>query len=873
MSNINDNGNAIKKDGDAIEFEFSVGMPKTALVFENGDDADVEEISEQPISVPTQTADTAADAAPVDECDEANEPILRDADGDEFVIPESFVLGEDFPVPLADDGTPMIWTTYVPRFTEVSEKNYSFIDDEEAERRAEIKRAKMSAAPAKASATEAALKKTVEKHEKDNTENLVSEKDVTAEIDSSADVEGAVVVNTNGKPKQDRDTISVFKFSANYEEDADKSAQKDENGKPSDSVEKIEESSEVGGEAAEDVMPHKADRIREMPDPVRSVKEIRISQDGDELPKNERPRGYDNTLDVSDKGGNEYTYFTERERFKDRFLDSIMSSKLRLAVTAILAILVIAFENINIFVKTFYTDVKLTTPFAVGLVDVILVIGLFALAIPETLRGIARLKGGVVTPELSLIVSAAVIIAYTLVASVRGELQLLLGSIYAIVAVSSVFATYCLHSADFTAFKTVSEKGDKRVVDVRFTRDLERENMALDGTVDEYKSKIARDFKTSFVSSFFKNSTKSAENHKNNLLMLALALGVGAVLGAVMFFIGGGVSPMLCSFAIAVTLSVPAFAILSHKLPFYHSELELAGADCAVVGERGYYDALGVDVIAFEDVEIFGEDDVTFKSVSLSDKRGDFRKAMRVLSQLFGALGGPLEKMLISTLGKKYPAAENVEIEDDGACGTVDGAVVMAGGAEYMQRHGIAIPKESGFSLANTKIMYAAEDGELFARLSIQYSFSEEFARTLSLLRENGIVPLVYSRDPNVNNELMRFLTGGKDCIRVMKKHTEKPAEEKTYPALDSAIATKGDKDDLIGTVLHAKRYAGFQAGVSLMELTAASAGAILATLISICNMTATIPSALVAAWHLAWCAVLFVMSKRSFKTRRRKKK
>lgn len=882
-SSENAPGIDIKKDGNSIEFEFSVGIPKTALVFEEGiEDFEAGELeAAEPVISELQIA---KDAEPIPEQAQSTataveEPALRDVDEEEFIIPDSFVIGEDFPAPLSEDGTPIIWTTYVPRFTEASEKSYRFIDDDEARRRDEIKRAKMSGAHvsdvASSKPNDALLMSEANSAAFVNT---ISDKDVTAELDAPEVLEGAVVVNTNGKPKENRETISVFKFSANYSAENDASSDEsakdnseNENPKMQSSPDEIDLPEALTEENAKDSVKTDSD-IREMPHPARTRKACHNFAD-DELPKNERPRGYANMPRAEDNGGNEYTYFTQRDKFKDRFLDSIMSSRVRLGVTALLALIVIVFENIGIFIKDFYSAVGLTSPLAVGIVDAIFVIGIFALAIPEAVRGIRQLKSGVVTIELSIVVSAAVTVLYTVVLSVCLDLKLLLGSIYAVIVVSSVFATYCLQSAAFTAFKTISDKGDKRIIDVRFTRDLERENMTLDGAVDEYKSKIARDFKTTFVAGFFKNSARSAENHKNNLLILGLTLGIGLVLGGVMFFVGDGLSSMICAFAISVALGIPAFSMLSHKLTYYHSEQELAANSCAVIGEGSYYDAVGVDVVAFDDTEIFGEDDVTFKSVSLSDKRGDFRKAMRILSQLFGALGGPLEKMLVGTLGKKYPAAQEVEIENDGALGIVDGATVMAGTADYMKRHGISVPQESGFSLANTRIMYAAENGELFARLSIQYSFSEEFARMLSALREEKIIPLVYSRDPNVNNELMKFLTGGKDCIRVMKKQTVVPNEEKAYPALDSGLASMGDKNALVNMLIHTRRYARLQSGISLTELAASLAGAVLAALVSICNMTAAIPSALIAIWHLAWCTALFVMSKRSFKFRRRKNK
>lgn len=886
-----------KSDG-IIEHEFTVGIPKTALVFEDGDTPEEEEVmsSSEPTSPPVEPA-TSEDSLPeefdifsVEETSSVEtEAPLRSAGDEEFDIPDSLFFGEDTLAPTSDDGTPLIWTTYVPRFTEASEKTYTFVDEEEMLRRENIKRAIIDGAgkgrvefdPEEGASETRKTEKNVVAEEG----VAIGEEKSTAEIDSADDLSEAVVVKINGEPEETHDAISVFKFGDDEKEAApEPSAEELERESISALTGHVFETEEKTGEDVADAAdaepayePVSEERTRrEIPHPARPFKEVYSAPADDELPESERPKGYGRTIDVTAKGGSEYTYFTQREKFKDRFLDSLMSVRVRLTVAALLAALIFVFENLSLFISDFYTKIGLEGLLSRAVIDVILVLGMLLLAIPEIIRGLSQLKSGRIAPELSLVLSAAVIVAYTAViaASPVGDITFLpLGSVYAVNVISAIISTHSLVCADFTAFKTVSEKGDKRVVDVRNTRTLDRENMALDGAVDEASSAIARDFKTGFVADFFKNCGKRAENHKNNALIFALTYGVAIVLGLVMFFIDNGIVSLLSAAALTVCLATPAFALLSHKVPYGHSQRELSDSNSAVMGESALLDAVGVDVVAFRDTEIFGEDDVVFKSISLSNKDGDFRRAMKMMSQLFGALGGPLKRMFSASIGKEYPPAQRLVIEADGACGVIDGVSVMAGSAEYMRRKGISVPRESGFSLASTRTMYAAESGVLFAKFSIQYSFSEEFAHMLSALKEENIVPLVYTRDPNVNNELMRFLTGDKDCIRVMKKQSVAPAEEKVYPALEAGLATLGDKTDVVNMLLLSKRYSALQSGIALTELAASLVGEVLAALIVICNMTSALPSALIAIWQVAWCVALFVISRRSFKFRRRKKK
>ena len=121
--------------------------------------------------------------------------------------------------------------------------------------------------------------------------------------------------------------------------------------------------------------------------------------------------------------------------------------------------------------------------------------------------------------------------------------------------------------------------------------------------------------------------------------------------------------------------------------------------------------------------------------------------------------------------------------------------------------------------------------------------------------------------------QLLRFLTGAKDCIRVMKKTTVAPSSPKVYPALSSGLVVLGEKIDAVNLLLVSKKYSKLQSGIALTELAASLVGAVLACLIVVCGMTAALSSAIIAIWQVAWCIALYVMSRGSFKTSKKRKK
>ena len=202
----------------------------------------------------------------------------------------------------------------------------------------------------------------------------------------------------------------------------------------------------------------------------------------------------------------------------------------------------------------------------------------------------------------------------------------------------------------------------------------------------------------------------------------------------------------------------------------------------------------------------------------------------------------------------------------------MDGHKIAAGTEEYMISHGIAIPEDdyrtNVSSTDSTKVMYGAEDGEVYVKFFIRYSFSEEFTMLLPELKDKKIVPLIYTRDPNITGELLKVLTLGEDLIRVMKKYVPRTAEEKTYRRIDSGIITHADKNSAINMVLLAKKYASFQSSLEATELISMIVGAVLAVVLAIGDMF-VLPATLLALWQVVWCAVLYVRSKLTFQRRR----
>ena len=841
------------------EFEFKNTTVGGGLIFEYDPipEPEAQTAEPEPQPVPTPVPEQPKKAAPPRKTVEE-----KNIEKDEFTIPDAFAIDSKYDTPATPDIPSRIWTTYVPRFTEASEK-YRMKDDPRPLRKVY----EQESEPEKMVVTRIETENTAQSEKVDPAS---PELDPTAELNESTD---GVVVNMS-QPTRDEDAeqLNVFKFS---DPDAEQPSEVVRERTVDDERRDIERlifpelapEPEPEPELEPEVIPEPEPprRAYMIPDPDGgglSVVDYGKSSHNRERPT-VAPEGVsDAPAEMPKRLATEFTHQTQRDSFKDGFLDSLMSIKIRLGAAIVFLLGMIGFELLSTFgaiPSTLFEGTTFTG--AVAVVEILFVLSIYAFALPETISSVKRLIGGRLTPEITVSSSLLITVGYLLIAAFGSfDSYPLYGSVFGTLVVVSILSSYFKVNADFTSFKMISQNREKRILDKKMTRALPEENMALDGLVDEYKSRTARIFRAGFITDFFKKTANMAENSGQILKILAISFGISLVVGVVTFFIAPGLLAAVSAAALVFLLGIPAFFILSHKLSYHDAQRLAHSEESTVVGEGSYIDFSDVDVIAFEDTEIFGPDDVNLKRFMLYGDSDNMEQAMRQMCALFGVVGGPLHYIFSNSLDNRMrstPAANPI-IEEDGLSGDVGGKRIAAGTEEYMRRHGVAIPEGTGRAeggIDTTKIMYASEDGEVYAKFYIRYSFSEEFTMLLPTLKEEKIIPLIYTGDPNVSNELLRMLTAGLDCMRVMKRLTPAPDDDKIYSRVSAGVVTYGDKINAIEILLLSKNYKKFIRSVERAETVCMSIGILAATVLSLVGVT--LPALVYAIWQLGCSAVL----------------
>lgn len=867
-----DDSTVVISDGDADgKLEFHFESKRSGLVFEEDEprEAGLHFESDGALEPAPSEEPTKAEADPVAVVS-FEEPAVTER-GEEFALPDNFDVVDE--AESVEENTRR-WSAYVPRFTDVSE-TYRMSDDPRPR-------------PDKVTKTEKSEKTVVT--EIADTEEMLDATDESLEETENVD---AVVVNLGQKIEVEEQSFSVYKFSDPDAEPASEPLPRertveDERAEINSLINKTTEISSQECEVRED--------LREKPQASaakgvgsaapRSPAHYKLPDpDSDtpvhvvDFPETVAPDGAcDSSASGRKKDRSEFTANLQRDSFKDRFLDSIMSVKIRFFAALILTLTMIVFENLRFFGVNPAALIGLATfPGAMAIADLQFAACIFILALPEIISAVRRLIRGKFSPELSLILSLAVLATYTAV--IIGKIPPnshdypLFGSLLAAEALAAILGTCLKRSADFSSFKRITEAEEKQVLDKKLTRTLERENLALDGAVDETKSKIVRVFKTTFVADFFKKTGATVEDGRGVIITLSVSFGAALVGAIIAFFLGDGWVSAATTFAAIALITVPAASILIHKLPYHRTVLKCESERSTVLGESSLYDYSGVDVITFNDVDVFGAEDVNLKRIIHYGNVDNVMKAMRQMSSIFANVGGPLERIFVNSLDRKSPPATNAVIERDGIFGRVDGHGVCAGTAEYMTRHGIVLPPDAEASRLgisdSTRVMYGAEDGVVYVQFHIRYAFSEEFTMALPSLKDDRIVALIYTEDPNLSNELLSSLTGGEDNVRIMKRCLPKITEEKVYARISTGIVISDDKLDAVSAILLSKKYVRLMRTLSVASTVATVLGCVLSSLLSIFGLL-DITSLAFVGWQLLWCFALYIVSLKSFSVKKK---
>lgn len=831
-------GKITRKSGDSGE-EFLFAGESGGLVFdkevppsaESPKEKEEECVKQEPLITYEKNAPRVEEVTVVSKSEDKVIKLDIPADANEFSVPTTFVVDEKYNTTFAGEERRSVYSTYVPKFTDASE-NYRMADQPR---------------PPKKIPRPLSVDPTAEENKETEGAQVVAVGDTPASAEAILNVSkpaaAPVAPEKDAEPSVEREREMIESLLAT--DKAESVAE--ENLSP----ENVSESEPLQAEervlSAEDYS---------IPDPDEST--LRILDYPQDLGGSALPQTIENVAPPVQKklfAPKEYQNIGQKMAFKDMFLDRLNSVAVRFGAALLLTLVLLVLENMHLVGLDAVSVLGLEQfPIAVALLDMQIVICLFLLAVPEIMGGIRALTKGLFHSELFVPILFVFQIIYTAAIMMDShEKHLQYGFLFGLCAIATIAATYLRHRASFLTFRHVGGREEKLAVEKKMTRSLEKENFALDGAVDEYKSKTARTVRTSFIADFFARERKSAENTRHNLKYLLISFGIAFVAAVVMFFIGDGWISALSTLLITLYLSVPVALLLAHRLPFYISVRAASALGGGVIGETSHYDYAGVDVITFKDTEVFGKGAIALKHIILYDAAKEFTTVVEQMSSLFSVVGGPLGVLFSETLVNKCPHADEATLEEGGICGRIADVTFHVGDANYIASKGIALPREKDNREAldfATKEMYAAENGRVYAKFYVQYRLSPSYAEMLSSFAKEKIISLVYTRDPNVTNELMRYLAADRDLIRVIRDDTAEP-DFGSQERMSVGLVSTEDKAAAVSLLLLCRRYVKMQKNLLRALWFVLGAGAFLGTMLSLFGLL-SLPSAVYGIFQIA---------------------
>lgn len=494
----------------------------------------------------------------------------------------------------------------------------------------------------------------------------------------------------------------------------------------------------------------------------------------------------------------EYSSNSQNTAVYNEFKRRKISVTVRL-ITAIFFTIVMFFEeNFAIFCRVLGRVPS-------SLLDVLLLVFIGALTVPELKCGIMPLKKGKANPATLMLLGFSVAFIYDLtVLAFSHEYILMYGLTLALGSDLLIFNTLLGIFAAECSFAVISSSGDKLVCDICATTEKEMES----GVGRE----AVRIKKTGFVDGFMKNLARPQRESRFDLIITTVAFVLSLIIPCVYGAVNGFTFTnfMTCA-SLSFSLLLAVGFICSRAYSVFCISKRASEAGSAIIGDGAVSDYSEVKDILFEDVEAFPSSLVKVVKIKLTSD-SVLNRVLYYVAGVFRCVGGPLESVFGVASGE-LGTPEDVsvaDVSDLGITACVDGVPVCVGKKDYLIDIGYAIP-DDGEDERRTKagpvsILYVAAEGKYCGKFYIQYGFDRNFARRVADMNKYGIRTHIRTFDSNIDDEMLKkTIKLDKNTISVVKKNRREIMDFGS-PKVESSLITKYTAAQLIKIITLTKK-------------------------------------------------------------------
>ncbi|MBE6683973.1 MAG: hypothetical protein E7595_07525 [Ruminococcaceae bacterium] len=360
----------------------------------------------------------------------------------------------------------------------------------------------------------------------------------------------------------------------------------------------------------------------------------------------------------------------------------------------------------------------------------------------------------------------------------------------AFASLCAAIAKYLVARKDYKCFRIVASKRPKYTACALSggTKEADEFYKYLFDDSDIYTVK-----RTHFIDGFVERTEKRSKFEDVLNLIVPVIFFAGVALFVTMHFLGKELVDAYAAFSIIIAASVPATAFFMVTLPVVSANRVGAKHSTAFVGNAVADEYSAASVLSFADTEVYPSSLVKITNIRMyGDSRID--AVLTDLARVFSYVGGPLSKVLSSTLSEKVekPAMIRViESANDGLCVAMEGRNFFLGKRSYMRRYRFETPVDDGddaYERGVGSIMYVVVNEKLAAKLYIKYTINPLFDSLLKNMYKAGLCLGVKTLDPNINNELINAGIKFRKCPISVLRGNEPDDVNGEVDSVDSGI-------------------------------------------------------------------------------------
>lgn len=433
----------------------------------------------------------------------------------------------------------------------------------------------------------------------------------------------------------------------------------------------------------------------------------------------------------------------------------------------------------------------------------------------------------------------------------------------AVCGICSALINYLTAKKDYACFKVIASARSKYAAS------------RISGTSkesDEFYSYLLEDSdiytvkKTKFISGFFArlNKRPKSEDLFNFLLPLVIIAAIAVFAAKAIMGATGLESLNSAVFTLSVSLPLSAFFIIA--MPLCTANRRANRSSSCFIGPAVAEEYADASVVSFADTEVYPPHLVKITSFRTY---GDFRidRVLIELSKIFNYVGGPLEKVLSSTITEPVEPAQYIRVLEsasDGLRVVLDGKEYFIGKRAYMRRYRFEAPKDEIDDMYENSVgsvMFVSVGDHLAVKLYVKYSINPLFDELLRDMNKSGLCVGIKTLDPNINNELLANGIKYKKCPIAILKAGNPEDMTKTAKEIDSGIVTNSGLHNFLKVfaLCDKTRHIIKSNGMICVIGTLLSLAA--ACLMIFTGDTSAIPSLYTVLFQFAWVLPVWLLS------------